>query len=824
MTLIVPAVLGGVALSVMALVSIAAGRKRKRQPATLRVDVPRILVHDINDDRCTGCDACVAVCPTNVLDLVENKSRVINFGDCIQCEACMWACPTEALVMHPEGTEPPTIKMPELDQYYQTAVPGQYLIGEVAGKPLIKNAANLGRGVVEHMIHNGLRPGALARSGSFAEGSDAANVTCVDVAIVGSGPGGLSAALTCIQRGLSYVLLEKDQTISSTIAHYPKGKLVMAEPYDVPNLSLLPVFDSSKEQILPIWRDMVSALGMNVKLGEAVEGVTRQGDGVFDVRTNVSSYRAQRVVLATGTRGKPRTLGVPGENLPKVNSLLDDPDDFRGLPVLVVGGGDSAVEAALALADAGAKVVVSYRGRAFQRAQPKNKAAIESYAAQRRIKVKFQSVVEQFDDQTVTLVMQDGTRKKYPNAAAFVLIGADPPVRWLAKLGIEFVERPHQFKLSKSEEMVQKFVPNALPCPETAAAACAALRGEPVPMAERPAPTPDAVPVSGPRRWLRSATNIFTSAGRRGDSRLESRAEAQERALDNGPVPLSEFARRGRKHTGRGRRDELDARERTRVLRMLRDEGGRIADEESQVYRVESRSEVVFDSPPPGFMQDSPQPRPRPRPRPAAPQEPLSADDSAPKRAVIVGLARAMAEGPQSAPRRKRRSSPPPPPVPRRKRPSQAPEFLEEPTVQVDSSKGIAAMISSQPARGDFSDEATRNVDFDAAQMMMQAEEMTELTSSDVIVSEDATGAIHIDTGAYGKLEPFDDNSDESTRAVDLSDVARLDQISAREVARGTTHDEATRAINIGRGRDPRRRPPVPKRAASLSDVDWDLD
>jgi heterodisulfide reductase subunit A-like polyferredoxin len=170
-----------------------------------------------------------------VLDLVANKSRVLRFHDCIQCEACMFACPTEALVMFPEGGIPPVLKVPEIDENFQTAVPGQYLIGEVAGKPLVKNAANLGRAVVEHMLATGLRPGVLG-----------AGDTQVDVAIVGSGPGGLSAALTCIQKGLSYVVLEKEQMIASTISRYPKGKLVMAEPYDTLNLSLLPVFDSAR--------------------------------------------------------------------------------------------------------------------------------------------------------------------------------------------------------------------------------------------------------------------------------------------------------------------------------------------------------------------------------------------------------------------------------------------------------------------------------------------------------------------------------------------------------------------------------------------------
>src|SRR5687768_17428671 len=118
----------------MALVSLAAARKG-RHPAAGHQAQPaqqKILVHAINDDRCTGCDACVAVCPTNVLDLVANKSRVLRFHDCIQCEACMIACPTEALVMFPEGAVPPPLKVPEIDENFQTVVPGQYLIGEVA--------------------------------------------------------------------------------------------------------------------------------------------------------------------------------------------------------------------------------------------------------------------------------------------------------------------------------------------------------------------------------------------------------------------------------------------------------------------------------------------------------------------------------------------------------------------------------------------------------------------------------------------------------------------------------------------------------------------
>jgi thioredoxin reductase/ferredoxin len=640
-TWVVPLALGGFAILLMAVFTMLSARKRHRAiVAPAAVAGPRILVHDINDDRCTGCDACVAVCPTNVLDLVANKSRVLRFHDCIQCEACMFACPTEALVMFPEGSVPPALKVPEIDENFQTAIPGQYLIGEVAGKPLVKNAANLGRAVVEHMLATGLRAGALG-------GGD----NLVDVAIVGSGPGGLSAALTCIQRGLSYVVLEKEQMIASTIARYPKGKLVMAEPYDAVNLSFLPVFDSGKEQLLPIWREVIDRVGLVIKQGESVETVARGNDGVFDVRSTVAAYRAQRVVLSIGTRGKPRTLQVPGENLPKVYSLLEDPDDWRGRSVLVVGGGDSACEAALALADAGAKVMISYRGKGFNRAAPKNKQAIEGYASQGRIKAKLGSQVLAFEPDSVTLALADGSQKRYPNDGTFVLIGADPPVSWLEKMGIRFVERPHQYQLGKTDDIVRKFVARAIECPEDAARAAAQVLGgsvgvapprvsAAVPAQSGSLPMPMGEPVSGPRKWLRSATSIFSNRSNSGimpmpqppASAAKPDARSQRAKKFDAPVPLSEFAKRGKSnntsHTGHGRRDALSAGERTRILRMLRDEGGRLADEDEQVYigTAPGNRDYDFD------FDDSPAPAPT-NPRPDVPAKP----------AVVVGIAQAQA-------------------------------------------------------------------------------------------------------------------------------------------------------------------------------------
>ncbi len=642
MSWVVPLALIGLAIAIIVVVTTLSARKKHHASVAPAVTVgPAVLVHDINDDRCTGCDACVAVCPTNVLDLVNNKSRVLRFEDCIQCEACMVACPTEALVMFPEGTLPPALKVPEMDENFQTAVPGQYLIGEVAGKPLVKNAANLGRMVIEHMFTTGIRPGGLGRGTT--------EMVHVDVAIVGSGPAGLSAALTCIQRGLSYVVLDKEQMIASTISRYPKGKLVMAEPYDTVNLSLLPVFDSTKEQLIPIWRELLDRVGMKIQTGESVESVQPQQDGSFLTRTTVASYRSQRVVLAIGTRGKPRTLQVAGENLPKIYSLLEDPDEWRGKAVLVVGGGDSAVEAALALADAGAMVTVSYRGKNFARAAPKNKQAIEAYAAEGRLKSKMQSQVLAFDAESVTMAMADGAQKKYSNDAAFVLIGADPPVQWLEKLGVQFVEREHQYQLGKSDDVVRRLVPRAVECPQDAARAAAQILGGSVAAVAAGADLGRAIaaaqtgqnPSSGPRKWLRSATSIFSNRARsEGGSdfselapppRTEAKIKKPEpiketrdgRRLD-GPVPLSEFARQQRtggqitNHNGSGRRDALSSGERTRILRMLRDEGGRLADEDedSSVYIGAAPAAKAFDldlddSPAPAPLRSAPAPAPR---------------------------------------------------------------------------------------------------------------------------------------------------------------------------------------------------------------------
>lgn len=435
-------VLGIVLVLAIAMISVAIGAWRSRPRARVSVRLP--LVHSINDDRCVGCDACVDVCPTDVLELVANKSRVVRFDDCIGCEQCAMACPTAALVMHPEGTEPPPVLAPALDEFYQAA-PGLYLIGEAAGKPLVKNASNLGRVVVEHMIHEGLRP----RRGGPDE---------VDVAIVGSGPGGLAAALTCKARGLSYVVLEKDALIASTIANYPKGKHIMAEPYDVRCLGPLPVWDATKEELLAAWQKLLAERGIEVRTRHTVEAIERLPDGPFALRAGdgarTTELRARRVVLGIGTRGTPRRLGVPGEQLPKVAPLLRDPALHGGQQVLVVGGGDSAVEAALALAEHAAEVTLSYRGKALSRCKARNRQALDAAVERGRVKLLFRSNVVELREDSVLLKVGDEVQE-LTNHHAFVCIGGNAPTRWLEEIGVRYVEEPHQLRRRPSDELVE---------------------------------------------------------------------------------------------------------------------------------------------------------------------------------------------------------------------------------------------------------------------------------------------------------------------------------------------------------------------------------
>jgi thioredoxin reductase/NAD-dependent dihydropyrimidine dehydrogenase PreA subunit len=403
-------------------------------------------VHSINVDKCVGCSMCVTACPASVLELVNHKSTIVNFDACIQCKKCEVACNFDALRMHDADKPPPMVEMPDVDAHNETPVPGLYLIGQAAGNPQIKNAANIGRKVIEKIAKT-IQPGQCARLGAHC-----------DVLIVGAGPGGLSAAIHAAEKGLTYGLVEKGATFAGTQANYYfKGKHVMAEPNDVKNISRLPVFDGDRESMLQGWQKAIEQYRLQIRYNENVVDVKKDGE-VFVVKTAdregkpLAEYRALRVVLAIGTMANPRKLGCPGENLPKVRNALVDPDEFVGKNILVVGGGDAGIEVALALGPKN-KVYLSVRGAGPERIKPGNKKKIDEAIAAGVVQARFSTQAAGVEEGKAILKHGDGKLEELPNDVVFAMIGGIPPVKWLQGLGVPYVNKPHSWSPARSDQM-----------------------------------------------------------------------------------------------------------------------------------------------------------------------------------------------------------------------------------------------------------------------------------------------------------------------------------------------------------------------------------
>jgi predicted CXXCH cytochrome family protein len=398
------------------------------------------LVHSLNLEKCVGCHACVKACPTSVLELINHKSQVVNFDACIQCRACESSCAFGALVMHDADKPPPTVKTPDLDGSLQTPVEGLYLIGQAAGIPQVKNASNMGRTVIDKAMTQGM-----------VAGEGRALGTQVDVLIIGSGPAGLSAALTCKQYGVRALVLEKQADFAWTIRNFfHRGKPVMAEPQNVSLAGLLPIWDTDREGLLAAWDKTIATEGIEIKYRQNVTNIEKVG-GHFQVTVSdaqdqpTGHWTAARVVLAVGGLGTPRRLGCPGDDLDKVRSALVDPQEFQGKDILVVGGSDSAIEVALALCGHN-RVHLSYRGKQFDRAKPKNRQAMLAAFAEGRIQEHFVTTVASVSERSLILESRsDGTQVELVNDYVFALIGGIPPTPWLESLGVRYVARPHSW-------------------------------------------------------------------------------------------------------------------------------------------------------------------------------------------------------------------------------------------------------------------------------------------------------------------------------------------------------------------------------------------
>jgi len=431
------------------------GRRKKDAASLVKklneypVETVKRLVHSINVDKCVGCRLCVQACPASVLELVNHKSTVVNFDACIQCKRCEMACAFDALRMHDADKPPPSIKMPDVDAWYQTSVKGMYLIGQAAGTPQVKNASNVGTAVVNHALANGLSPGLGPNSGAT-----------YDVVIAGSGPAGLSAALMCAEKGLSYIVIEKQREFSWTIRnYYHKGKPVMAEPNAIEMLGRLHHWDTNREDLLAHWQKQVAEAQMPIVFQQDVTNVQKTGEfftvTVSDTKGNESgSYTAARVILAIGTMGNPRKLGCPGEDMEKVRNSLVDPDEFQGQNILIVGGTDSAIEVVMALKDTN-KVWLSCRSAKFDRVKPKNLELIMAAIDSGQVTALWSTAVKGVDEGTA--MVENRTNKEQttvPNDVIFAMIGGHPPVKFLESIGVPYIERPHSWSPPASDALV----------------------------------------------------------------------------------------------------------------------------------------------------------------------------------------------------------------------------------------------------------------------------------------------------------------------------------------------------------------------------------
>ena len=376
----------------------------------------------IDPARCIGCGACVRACPEHdVLGLIGRTATLIEPWACVGHGVCRNACPTGAIKLV-FGTPSRGIEVPVLGAGGETSVPGIHIAGELGGLGLIRNAINQGRDTIDHIAR-------VLRSEIAPDDPD-----LLDLVIVGCGPAGLAAALGAMERSLRFVAIDQ-ASLGGSVAHYPRGKLVMTAPAHLPLIGEVRLGAVSKERLLAFWQDVLVRTGLAPRFEERVIAVTPDA-GNFVVQTDKDRYRARRVVLAMGRGGTPRRLGVPGEDLAKVVYRLTEPGQYAGHRVMVVGGGDTALEAAIALTEVPDTVVtLVHRGSAFSRARPANRDAAEALGRSGAITIHRASRPVAISRTDVTVDGLHGTIT-LPNDTVIICAGGTLPREWLARIGI----------------------------------------------------------------------------------------------------------------------------------------------------------------------------------------------------------------------------------------------------------------------------------------------------------------------------------------------------------------------------------------------------
>jgi thioredoxin reductase/NAD-dependent dihydropyrimidine dehydrogenase PreA subunit len=379
---------------------------------------PASLHPIIDPNLCLGCGACIQACPEGkILGLIHGKAELVNPTSCIGHGACKTACPVDAITLV-FGTEKRGVDIPVLNPNFETDVPGIFIAGELGGMGLIRNAIEQGKQAADEAVK--IIPKQHAST--------------LDLLIVGAGPAGIAASLTAKANHLKFMTIDQD-SLGGTVSHFPRNKIVMTAPVELPLAGKIKFKETTKEALLECWEKIIEDTQLKIDFGERLDGVRSDGEG-YKVITSKGEYSANTVLLCLGRRGTPRKLGVEGEQLSKVVYRLIDPAQYCDQHVLVVGGGDSALEAAVSIAEEpGTQVTLSYRSDAFSRAKAKNRdkvdRAVETYGMQ----VYLSSNVKSISPEAVH-IEHKGKTFSIKNDAIIVCAGGILPTPFLKEIGI----------------------------------------------------------------------------------------------------------------------------------------------------------------------------------------------------------------------------------------------------------------------------------------------------------------------------------------------------------------------------------------------------
>jgi len=409
-------------------------RKKKKESGIVEEKIKKakeeglhepVSLHPVVDvNTCIGTGACIAACPEkDILGIRDGKATIINASRCIGHGACFHACPTEAITLR-IGTEIRGVELPHVNQNFETNVPGIYIAGELGGMGLIKNAVEQGRQAVEN-IAKSLRKNHSA---------------LYDLIIIGAGPAGISGSLTARKHNLKFLLLEQE-TLGGTVFSFPRKKIVMTSPMDLPLYGKIKLFETTKTELLDLWQSVLEKNNITVTENSKVDSIVSE-ENLFRIKTaSGESYSSASVLMAIGRRGTPRKLNIPGEDKEKVAYRLLEPEEISGKHILIVGGGDSAVESALLLADNN-HVVLSYRNEAFSRIKSQNSNSLDKAVSEGKIEVKLKTNLVSIEDDYVYLSSGNETESiKLKNDFVYVFAGGELPTRFLEMAGIRITKK-----------------------------------------------------------------------------------------------------------------------------------------------------------------------------------------------------------------------------------------------------------------------------------------------------------------------------------------------------------------------------------------------